>query len=222
MFAGRRGAGRPRVNDWPLYSPFHIDYKAPIPYSSIPDLPRTILRDCPTCNATPTWEQSRLRLRLRSIVLAAPGLLATPLRSGLLTTIRHLTAPRTASIHLWLERWPRRHGTDVMRSKPRAPLPDAFCWRFAAGMSTGPGDEMFRFRRDISQVRGRSLADQCGHSAEAGATAGKPLRLLLLCVFACVAPRRAEVTEAAIVAGETGSGARQALAFDPPAAVAPA
>jgi len=43
------------INSWPLYSPFQLALITP--HSSLPDLPATILRDCPICNATPTWER---------------------------------------------------------------------------------------------------------------------------------------------------------------------
>ena len=43
------------INSWPLYSPFHVTLPGPTSYT--PDLPQTILRDCPNCEATPTWER---------------------------------------------------------------------------------------------------------------------------------------------------------------------
>jgi hypothetical protein len=42
------------INTWPLYSPFELRFRVP---SSSPELPWTILRDCPRCKATPTWER---------------------------------------------------------------------------------------------------------------------------------------------------------------------
>ena len=41
------------INTWPLYSPFELRFESPMGY--VPDLPRTILRDCSTCEAMPTW-----------------------------------------------------------------------------------------------------------------------------------------------------------------------
>ena len=46
------------VNTWPLYSPFELKL-AETTYQA-PDLPRAILRECPRCQATPTWERSPL------------------------------------------------------------------------------------------------------------------------------------------------------------------
>lgn len=43
------------INSWPLYSPFDLVYQQPCWH---PDLPETILRDCPTCDATPTWARA--------------------------------------------------------------------------------------------------------------------------------------------------------------------
>ncbi len=43
------------INSWPLYSPFSLTLAEPA--SVEPNLPQTILRDCPYCAATPTWER---------------------------------------------------------------------------------------------------------------------------------------------------------------------
>lgn len=43
------------INEWPLYSPFELEFNPPT--SSSPALPRTVLRDCVRCRATPTWER---------------------------------------------------------------------------------------------------------------------------------------------------------------------
>jgi hypothetical protein len=43
------------INAWPLYSPFDIEFDPPVRF--VPDLPRTILRECGHCEATPTWER---------------------------------------------------------------------------------------------------------------------------------------------------------------------
>jgi hypothetical protein len=44
------------INTWPLYSPFQVTALLE-PGESEPSLPNTILRECPNCEATPTWKQ---------------------------------------------------------------------------------------------------------------------------------------------------------------------
>jgi hypothetical protein len=78
------------INTWPLYSPFEMVFDPPV---NSPILPDRILRDCSTCEATPTWVRKN-----------PEGLSNTPLSVGEGSVVEYLcTHCGQESIYLWFK-----------------------------------------------------------------------------------------------------------------------